>query len=312
LVGDADGLAEMERALGLLLERGAGRDAAVLQNNLAIARYPLQGPRRSLNAFEHGIAFCEQRGLDELDLEANCPGLLAELGRPEEALERAGRLAAAAEASGDTRSLIELRSVDLANRLVRGEREASPTLADWLVESAREDGTTEMVVLGLAAAATALTEEAPERTCALLAELEQTAGARETPYYLRQLAAMTRTALAAGDPELAKRLADGLERRYPLDEHALCATRAQLAEHAGDHVEAVTLYAEAATRWQEFGHVPERAYALLRQGRCLRALGQPEAEEPLCEARDLFGEMGYKPALAETEALLAQVAAPTR
>jgi hypothetical protein len=43
---------------------------------------------------------------------------------------------------------------------------------------------------------------------------------------------------------------------------------------------------------------------VLGQGRCLTALGQPEAEPPLREARDLFASMGYKPALAETEALL--------
>ncbi len=31
-----------------------------------------------------------------------------------------------------------------------------------------------------------------------------------------------------------------------LDEHALCASRAQLAEHAGELEEAAALYAEAA------------------------------------------------------------------
>lgn len=36
------------------------------------------------------------------------------------------------------------------------------------------------------------------------------------------------------------------------------------------------------------------------------SLGEPEAEEPLREARELFASLGYKPALAETEALLAQ------
>ena len=112
-LGDADGLAEMERALALLVERGAGRDAAILQNNLALARYPLQGPARSLADFEEGIAFCEQRGLGEpaAMLEANCPSLLAELGRPEEALERVGRLAAVAEAQ---------RRHALADRAARG------------------------------------------------------------------------------------------------------------------------------------------------------------------------------------------------
>ena len=309
-LGDADGYAEMERSLALLVERGAARDAAIVQNNLAIARYPLQGPARSLADFEQGIAFCEERGLAEPAgmLEANCALLLAELGRPEEALERAGRLAAVAEARGDTHSLIELRSVELASRLARGEHEASPVEADWLVGAARESGVADVVAFGLATAAAALAAEAPERACTLLAGLEQAAGARESPYYARHLAAMVRTGLAADDPTLAKRLADGLEPRYPLDEHALCAARAQLAEHAGDHADAAILYAEAATRWHEFGNVPERAYALLGQGRCLLALGRPAAEQPLSEARDLFAAMGYKPALDETEALLGQMA----
>jgi uncharacterized delta-60 repeat protein len=83
----------------------------------------------------------------------------------------------------------------------------------------------------------------------------------------------------------------------------------QLAEHAGDHADAAILYAEAAARWQEFGNVPERAHAHLGQGRCLLALNRAEAEQPLREARDLFAAMGYKPAFAETEALLEQVAA---
>jgi hypothetical protein len=234
---------------------------------------------------------------------------LAELGRPGEALERAGRLAAALEARGDTYNLIELRSVQLASSVARGEHEGSPAEADWLVEATRESGGADVVAFGLAAAAAALAAEAPERACALLGGLEQAAGARESPYYARQLAAMIRTALAAGDPALAKRLAEGLEPRYPLDEHALCAARAQLAEAVGDHAGTATLYAEAAARWQEFGNVPERAYALLGQGRCLRALGRTEAEQPLREARELFQSMGYKPALAESDALLEQVAA---
>jgi class 3 adenylate cyclase/tetratricopeptide (TPR) repeat protein len=308
-LGDADGLAEMERALALLIEQGAGRDAAILQNNLAIARYPLQGPARSLTAFEEGIAFCEQRGLAEsaANLESNCPFLLAELGRPDEALERTAKSAAALEASGLTHSLGEPRAVELAIRLARGEQGLRAE-ADWLIETGRKTAAADVIAMALASAAAALAAEAPELACALLAELDQ-AGTRETPYYARQLAAMVRTALAAGDLKLAKRLADTLEPRYPLDEHALCAARAQLAEHAGDHAEATNLYTEAAARWQEFGNVPERAYALLGQGRCLLADGRLGAERPLCEARDLFASMRYKPALAETEALLEQTAA---
>jgi class 3 adenylate cyclase/tetratricopeptide (TPR) repeat protein len=308
-LGDANGLAEMERALALLIELGAGRDAAILENNLALASYPLHGPARSLDAFEQAIAFCDQRGLGEPAalLEANCPGLLTELGRPEEALERAGRLAPAFEARGDTHSLSELHAVVLANGCARGESVARPDI-DWLVEVARAVSAVDIVVLGFATAATALVESAPDLARSLLAELESAAGARGSAYYARELAGMVRTALAAGDPALARLLIERLEPRYPLEEHSLCAADAQLAEFRGAHADAATSYAEAAVRWQNFGNVPERAYALLGQGRCLLALGRPDAEQPLREARGLFASMSYGPVLAQTDALLAQTA----
>ena len=121
-----------------------------------------------------------------------------------------------------------------------------------------------------------------------------------------------RAALALEEPRLAARLLDGVQARTPLQEHALCACRAQLAEANGRHEEAATLYAEAADRWRQFGNVPERAYALLGQGRCLIAQGTSGAETPLTEARELFASMSYKPALAETEEQLAHAQAADR
>jgi tetratricopeptide (TPR) repeat protein len=307
-LGDAGGLKEMERALPLLVERGAGRDAAIVQNNLAIARYPLQGPARSLAGFDEAIVFCEQRGLVEFmaHLESNRPVLLAELGRTEEMLAVAARLAPALETSGLTHSLCELRAVELAVRVERGELVPQHEL-DWLIETARATGAADVIPFALAAAAAVAVGKAPERARSLLAELYEVAGAHETSYYARQLPAMVRTALASDDRELAQRLADGLEPRYPLEEHALCAARAQLAEHADDRIAAVSLYAEASERWQTFGNVPERAYALLGQGRCLLALGRPGGKQPLRDAGDLLASTGYKPAYTEIEALLEQM-----
>jgi tetratricopeptide (TPR) repeat protein len=311
--GDPDGLAEMERALALLVEQGAGRDAAVLQNNLAIARIPLEGPARSLAAFEQGIRFSEQRGLTEMaaHLAANRPEHLAALGRSQEALDQAALLAAAAEASGDANLLIELRAVELATQLNQGHTQDVNSRADWLIDNARELATVNNSVTALAAAAAArLATHQPDRARALLAELEQTAGAHEDMNYAAQLPAMVRTALAAGDPTLARRLTDTLKPLFPLHEHARTSAQAQLAEAAGEHAQAATLYADAAQRWHEFGNVPEHAHALLGQGRCLLTLADPTAEQPLRQAAELFSSMGYRPALTETEALLKQTTAP--
>jgi class 3 adenylate cyclase/tetratricopeptide (TPR) repeat protein len=304
-MGDADGLAQMERTLALLLERGASRDAAILQNNLGVARYPLEGPARSLDAFEGAITFCEQRGLGEAiaQLEANLPGLMVDLGRAEDALERADRAAASAEASGNTHSLVELRAVQLQTSLARGDAPQRGD-ADWLVEAARTLGAADITVIALAAGADLLAIDAPATARALLIELDRAPGVRETPYYGRALPGMVRTALAVGDRDLAERLIAGIVRPFPLEGHALCSARALLAEHARDHADAAERYADAAARWKTFGHVPERARALQGQGRCLTALGSAEAMAPLREARDLFASMGYLPALRETEALL--------
>ena len=103
-------------------------------------------------------------------------------------------------------------------------------------------------------------------------------------------------------------LADGLKPRYPLDEHALCAARAQLAEHAGDHAEAATLYADAAQRWEQFTSVLEQAHALLAQGRCLTHTGDPTADQPLRQARALFEQMGARPRIQECDTLIAHAA----
>jgi hypothetical protein len=201
-----------------------------------------------------------------------------------------------------------VRALELATHLARGGAAGASGVADWLVETARTHGSADGTVVVLAAAAAArLAAAEPDKARVLLVEIERTPGARDVPYYARQLGAMLRTALVAGDSDLAERLAEGLEPRYPVHEHALCAARAQLAEHAGDRADAATLYADAAARWQEFGNVPEHAHALLGQGRCLLAFADATAEQPLRQAAQLFSSMGYGPALVETETLLEQI-----
>ena len=170
---------------------------------------------------------------------------------------------------------------------------------------ARESGQPQWYAVAFAAAARMLLAQGHrQQASALLVELEQVSGILADPYYVAALPALVRTALALGEPELAARLVDGVEARTPLAQHALCAARAELAEASEERVEAAALYADAAERWREFGNVPERAYALLGRGRCLVALGESEAEEPLRQARELFASMGFAPAVAEVDGLL--------
>jgi class 3 adenylate cyclase/tetratricopeptide (TPR) repeat protein len=304
-LGEREGLNDMRRALSLALEHGQGRDAAVLHNNLVIVTWQYEGPQAALTACREGIDFCERRGITEmaLGIAAMATTFRAQLGETEQALTEAGPVAERMEAAGDI-VFTEPRSLELRLLAERGAHEHAPP-TDELVGKARESGEPQLCALAFAAAARlALAQARTQEAKALLVELEQIAGIRVDPYYASVLPGVVRTALALGDAELAARLVDGVNAATPLFEHALGACRAQLAEAAGERAEATAVYAEAAERWREFGNVPERAYALLGHGRCLAALGKPEAEEPLRQARDLFASMGYRPALAETEALL--------
>jgi len=307
-LGEREGLDDLRRALALSVERGRSRDAAVFYNNLSGALWAYEGPQAALALAREGVDFCERRGIAEFErnIAAQSTIFSAECGRVTEALAEAEPLAAQLEATGAV-SLITVLSVQLRLLAERGDGEGAAADAERLAAAARETAEVQQLSLGLAAAARLLLAYGRhDEARALLLELEQTSGIRGDPDYAASLPELVRCALALGDAALAAQLADGVQPRTPVHEHALCAARAQLAEAGGEHARAATLYAEAAGRWQEFGEVPEQAYALLGEGRCLAALGKPEAEEPLREARELFASMGYKPALAEAEALLGE------
>ena len=256
-----------------------------------------------LEALEDGIDFCSRRGLGTVWIDGARPAALIELGQIEQALEMAGRLAKSAEAIGDYHIAAELQMISVQQAAEAGGN-ADIDHVDALIERAAEAGALDTKVQHLAIGATALVRDAPEHAISLLTRLDQMPGATATPYYARFLPGAVRTAIAAGDLELGRRLANRLKPLYALHEHALCAARAQLAEAVRDHDEATRLYADAAEHWQSFGNVPERAYALLGQGRCLVALEQPGAEPPLARAQELFGSLGYELGLAQTDNLL--------
>ena len=311
--GDRQGLEEMRRALRLAIEQGEGRAAAVLHNNLALVVWQYEGTQAALAACVEGIDFCERRGIAEfaLGIAGTTTTFLAELGQTEQALAEAVPLAERLQAAGDV-NVTEPRSVQLRLLAERDAHERAPA-ADELVATARESSEPQDYALVFTAAAQLLLAQGHrERASALLVELEQVVGTRAEPYYAAALPALVRTALVLRQPELAKLLVEDVEPRTPLFDHALRVCRAQLGEAAGDHAEAAVLYAEGAERWREFGNVPERAYALLGQGRSLAALSNHESEVPLLAARDLFASMGFTPAVAEVDGLLRSPEAAAR
>ena len=81
-------MADMRRALGLAVEQGGGRDAAILHNNLAFATWEFEGPSAALELCGVGIEFCERRGITGwvLAIAAQRLTFLAACGRSEQAV----------------------------------------------------------------------------------------------------------------------------------------------------------------------------------------------------------------------------------
>jgi hypothetical protein len=311
-LGDVQGLADMRRALELAVEQGLGHDAALLHNNLPEAVWQHEGPRAARALCAEGIDFCERRGIAAwaLDIAALRLTLLAACGDSERVLADVESVAAPLEAAGRTPVMLA-RSAQLVLQVRRGDA-AEAAAAEQLVAAAREAAEPQYMAVAFAAAAQLmLLEGNGKRATALLEELERTSGIRDEGFYAAALPGLVRCALTLGNTALATRLVAGVEPRSPLQQHALAACRAALAEAAGDRATAATAYADAVARWREFGDVPELASALLGQGRCLVALGTPGADGPLREARELFTSMGYAPALKDTDALLLGARAPT-
>jgi tetratricopeptide (TPR) repeat protein len=311
-LGDADGLDDLRRALALTIERGEGREAAVLYNNLAYSLWLIDGPAASLVAYREGIEFAGRRGIAEMALWMDSASYccLFDLGSWDEVLEAASSLADRPRSSGSLR-ILDARRYETKVIAQRGGAEDVLSFAEWAIETTRDSDSIEFVVAARVLGATVrLGAGDPHGAIQALSELDRASHSRGSTNYAPMLPEMVRTAIAAGDLALAERLASGFEPDLPYREHALCAARAILAEARGEAEEGARLYAEAAGRWELFGVVPERGFALLGEGRCLLALRRPaEAVEALRRAREVFSGLGAKPSLSETDALLEQATA---
>ena len=315
-LGEAAGLDDMRRALEAATAQGLGREAAVLYHNLGVSLCRAEGPRAAWELAQQGAAFAQRHGIAEWVplLEGTAVEALADLGL----IEQARTLMATAlshVAAEDWMGQVDLRSAEARMLARRGEL-SHTGLMDWIqqaVAKARELGEPQYLGGLLALAAIARTAVGEARAAApLLTELEQIPNVRHTLDYLRSLPDLVRVAIAAGEPEIGARLADGPKPVYQLDQHATVTARALLAEQHGKNAEAAALFTDAAGRWERFEVPWEQAQALLGQGRCLLTLGRPtEAREPLHAARDIFASLGANPALTDANRLLAQATALT-
>jgi class 3 adenylate cyclase/tetratricopeptide (TPR) repeat protein len=310
-LGDLAGLEDFRDAIALATEAGQGRETGLIYGNFGEILWASEGAVAALEVMRSGIAFTQDRGIAEMVnyITGSTLDPLYGHGAFDEALEVAAGIVDRSDA--DVTAQVNARSAQARIFSLRGQAPQIAGSLDWLESTAARAGAPDYAVIGLAAAALARASlEQNDAAATLLAEILAMPGGRATQYYAIYLPVMVRTALGLGDRGLAERLVEACEYHHPVAVHAGVTVGAALAEARGDHRVATDGYAQAAEGWHGFGVIPEQAFALLGQGRCLTALGRAaEATHALQRAREIFDALRAAPALAETDTLLEQAGA---
>jgi len=293
-LGDQGGVADIRDALQYALQRGLGREPAVIYNNLAEVLWPIEGPARAIELYRQGAAFAERRGIsnDAMGIRVSMLGPLFEVGRWDELLELTDGLAEWAKAEGSDYDWVETLRHRAHVLACRGDVSAAALASDLLpVARAIGDPVSLTGVLAVCAFTQAAAAD-PAGAVPFLEEVAEVTRGDPALYRAHHLPEMVRLAVAAGDPGLARRLLHGIRPTAPLHRHAVQAAQATLAEERGRHREAARRYGSAAVAWKRYGFVREHAMALLGEGRCLDRLREPGAQERIREATALLGSLG--------------------
>jgi tetratricopeptide (TPR) repeat protein len=297
-LGDMHGLTDAEAALAALLAAGESRTAAVAWLNLGIMRWQVTGPQSAISTLKEAEEFVRPRGLLELSrsLKSTMLHMLLETGALLEVEQAARSLLDFADAP----TVDEMLSALAWSLVEQGRREEAYRVATRALEHARRTNRPDsMAAVAVPVAATRAAAGDAVGVRSLLEELVAISQIPSSPEYAPRLPALVRSAVMIGDPELGATLARDVRPVLPIREHALVTVAALLAEASGDHATAAGGFADAAARWAGFGNVLEQAYALLGLGRSQSALDDPQAEETLQSARELFAGMSAAGPLAE-------------
>jgi tetratricopeptide (TPR) repeat protein len=303
LLGDAEGLEDMHAALSLGLERGAGRDTALLYANLAGVSWLNEGPRASWKVYEEGVLFARRRGITEFALITEAASLeaLFDLGRWDEVLALFDRLDEPLEASGAALDLLWMRTVKGHVLAERGSFDDAGAIVDAMASSVRGHGDAQLIVPTLTVSA--MCHAARQRLSEagrLVEEMVAIAGVGSDPNCLPYLPTLAALAVACGRPGDAERLAAaiGTSTARHLAVHA--SVGAIVAEAHDEFEVAGRGYARARELWAALGVVLEEAAAMEGQARSMARAGRgPEAATLHATAGEMFMALGARSRMGE-------------
>jgi class 3 adenylate cyclase/tetratricopeptide (TPR) repeat protein len=314
MLGDLGGLDDLQKADEIAIRIG---DPEVLLYH-AQASVRTEGPLSTIRIAERCIAFAEQLGERYTGTVARGQLASAQMlaGHWREAEAALGQAIDDGVASDDV-TLLMTHKMDLAVLLIRrGEIRSAAALVEWSLEHAAQLGVPDYLASASISAAALELQTQPDRARAYLEQALRALddeGAYACYWLTYELPDALRAAGACESLELLEAFTERIVPRTPILSCARAYGDALMAKARGRHDAAAAGFADTAARWHGFGVPYEEAQALLGQGRCLGALGRaPEAAAVLEQAREVFARLGAKPALEESEMLLAHLGAATQ
>jgi tetratricopeptide (TPR) repeat protein len=310
--GDMGGLEDIHRGIDLALDQGWVIGATLGRNELSLVLAELAGPAAALQELELGAALARRSGMLAL-AESIALGsgseVLYHLGRWDEMLGATTAYLTEDREDIDAQLRLGCQMMVCAVSTWRRDLARASELSIAVHQAVSEFNESEYVVWLGVVANLALANGDADHAASVLRELESYPSVREARNYTAYLAEITRVALGAVGIEFAQQLATGIpESPMALRRISVEMVDAQLAEAHGELDRAVELYGSAEQGWRTFS-VPERAQSLLGQGRCLLAMGDPEAGAVLREANEVFASLKAELYIPEVSSLLEQAVA---
>ncbi|MGZ8611189.1 MAG: ATP-binding protein [Actinomycetota bacterium] len=313
-LGEPAGLADLWAALRLGLDLGIGIETAVSYGNLAYQLWLVDGPAIALQVWDSALEFSQVRAFATEEYWSKCGRLevLFDLGRWDEVVATAREIEAwdREPGGGQMKTFAEFyRAMVLARR---GEIQAAVLLEEEFLPRVRILQRAEFLAPALTLGALLEHMRGHETMAVELVEEFLRVMREHDSYRLQFLPDAARVLVANGRLDRLEPLVAGdVVARSTRTRHGLETARAVAAEARGDLEDAVRRYAACAAAWLSYGSIPERAHALLGEGRCRLATGDPEAGKRLRAAREAYETLGARPMAAEVDDLLGDQAAAT-
>jgi hypothetical protein len=278
-VGERDGIEDLAKGLARSLTEDVA-DAVGAYNELAIATMALKGPGPAWEAARDGSALARRCGSADGELLTmdTSVDLLFYLGRWDEVISTVGSMHDIVQ-RGMSEEHFAVQGVSIVRSLIELLRGSGADVGtvQHIYEQAGEDAQF-IPRIGCVLVRAFLAADRRDDAVAVLRDVLSVRAGSQAVHVIARLPDLVSLSLQAGEWDIAKSLAEGIDTPFPLHNLVSRTCDAFLKEADGAIETAAVALADLETEWSEFGDAWHMTHTLQALARCRIALGQQDAE----------------------------------